>query len=54
MLRRFAEPRTGRSETAEHPAAIDEAKLMAGEAHDMVPIFEFGEADEFARERRAS
>src|SRR5208282_5034233 len=43
----------GRSETMEDAAAIDEAEVVAAEARDLVSVFEFGEANQFARERLA-
>jgi hypothetical protein len=53
VFRRFAKPRTGRSEAAEHLAAIDEAEITAAEANDMIAALELGNADEFARQRFA-
>ena len=47
-FRRFAQPRTGRSETAERAAAIDDPEVVAAKAHDMVAVVELSEADEFA------
>ena len=37
----------------EDATAIEKAEVVAAEAHDMVSIFEFGQADRFARQRFA-
>ena len=52
-FRRFAEPRTGRSEATERAAAIEEAQVAAAEAHDMVSVLELGQPDELAHQRLA-
>src|SRR6516225_3750815 len=52
-FRRFAEPRTRWSETAERAAAVDDAEVVAAEAHDMSAIIEFGDAHQLADERLA-
>ena len=53
MFRRGAEPRTGRSETAEQAAAIDDPEVASAEADDVVAGLEFGEPDQFAGQRLA-
>src|SRR4051812_12929501 len=50
VFRRFAEPRTGRSETAEHSLVIDEADIERAEAHDVMATFELGNAEKFSDE----
>ena len=52
-FRRFAEPRTGRSETTEDAAPIDEAEIASTKADDVVAVFEFGQANEFPDNRLA-
>src|SRR5271166_4986922 len=48
-----AEPRTGRSETTEDAAPIDEAEIASTKADDVVAVFEFGQANEFPDNRLA-
>ena len=53
LSRRGAQPRTGRSETAEQAAAIDDPEVAAAEADDALAGLAFGETDPFADERLA-
>ncbi len=53
VFRRVAQPRAGRSETAENAAAIDQSEVASAKAYDVVAIFEFRQADELARQRFA-
>src|SRR5580658_4115192 len=52
-FRRFAEPRTGRSETPKSPAARENPEVVPAEADHVVAVFEFGQPDEFAGHRLA-
>src|ERR1700688_4078539 len=49
----FARPETGRGETAEPAAAIDQAQVMVAEPHHAIAGFEFGNANRFADQRFA-